>query len=156
MLVVDLDRLASGQALEIVGQVIGAWHHRAANEHRYDANLALQSRSGLEPDEVMRVVEPASTRGVGGGDPFIANHHDQHPARADCVFDRLDKIEPGFYPLDIHEHLVCAEMACKAVVQATGITGRIVASITDEDAVHGVSVSSLAPRRAAHRPARLA
>jgi hypothetical protein len=54
-------------------QLVGARHLGAMDEHWHHWDVALQRRRGLEPHEVVRIVEPAASRGVGGVDPAFAD-----------------------------------------------------------------------------------
>ena len=144
MPVQHLDRLPPRQRPQFVGQVLGARHRRVFDEHRHDADLAAQCRSGLQANEVLRIVEPAATAGVRRAQPPRADDDDQHATRRDGLLDRIDEIDAGVYALDVHEHPLAAEVRRQPVVEPTGVTRRIVAAVADEDAVHRLRVCPLA------------
>lgn|GEM_PF-3873769 len=112
------------------------WHHGTTDEYRYDTDLTFQCSAGFQPDEVVGIIEAATPSRIGDRGPFIADDDDQDPARTDRLLDRLDKVEAWLDALDIHEYLLRPEMAHQTVIQASGVTRRIIASITDEDAIH--------------------
>ena len=141
----DLDRLAAGERLEVVRQFIGARHDRAAHQHRHHADVALQGGAGLEADEVVGIIEPPASCGIGGRRPLVADDDDEHLAGTDRRLDRGDEIDPGLDSLDIHEDAIGTEMRRQAVVDPARIAGRVVTSIADEDSVHAVHDSLAEP-----------
>ena len=137
LLVGQLDGLPADQRLQVFGELVHRRHGGAVEQHRDDADVALQGGAGFEADEVVRVVQPAAAAGVFGVEPFVADQHDQHPARGDGTLDGVDKVGARLDPFHVHEHAVGAEVGGQAVVQPAGVAGRVVASVADENPVHG-------------------
>jgi hypothetical protein len=136
----QFDGLASHQRLELARQGLQGGHGRAVEQDRHDPDIPCQGGTGLQADEVVRIIQPPAPGGVGDVEPFVADQDDQHPARGDGLFDRDDEISAGLDALHIHEHPVGAEVGHQPVVQAAGIAGGVVAAIADENAIHGLGI----------------
>src|SRR6185312_11541356 len=104
---------------------------------------SLERGLHLQADEVVGVLEPAGAAGVGDRRPLRANNGQQHVAGVERFVDALREVLSRLDGADVHEDRALAEVAGKRVVQAAGITGRVLPSIADEDAAHGLYWASV-------------
>src|SRR5580704_12691304 len=90
--------IAKREVLQIVVELIGAWHDRATDEDGDDRQAAtlLQRRSDFLPHRVAGIVEaPLARRIVGCRDvePLGTNHGEEDAARRKGTLNRLAKVE---------------------------------------------------------------
>ena len=137
----QLDGLAPHQRQQLCRQVVAARHLRAFHEYRHHANAAGECRRGFDAHEIVGIVEATPTCAVGS-EPVLADKNDHDFARAKRALDRIDKIDTRLDPLDVHENMVGTEVSGEPIVEPARITGRVVASVADEYAVHGFRARS--------------
>ena len=132
----QLDAVAIGEVLEVVGQLLGARHLHPANQHGDHRDVASQGRGRFQANEISRVVQPSQSRVILGVDPVVADDRQQDAISGDRLVDRLAKIATGFDGGHIHEYGVAAEVAGEIVVQAAGFTFLVVSPVADEKRAH--------------------
>ena len=110
----------------------------AEMEHVLHESVIPYLQNRFQPDEVIGVVKPPAPGGIGAVGPFVTDDDDKHLAGAHGLLDRVYEIGAGLDTFDVHEHTLRPEMLGQPVIQAPGITRRVVASIADEDSVHAV------------------
>ena len=134
--VAELDRVALRQRRELRRQLGGRRHLGARDQHRHDADAALETRPHLEADEVVGVVEPARALAIAAAEPVLADQDQDRVAGRHGAADVLDEVLARRDVVDVHEDLCRAEARTQAVVQASGIRARLAAAIGDEDMRH--------------------
>jgi hypothetical protein len=68
--------------------------------------------------------------------PLVSDYRQQHITGADGVLDALVEVDSRLDRIDVHEDGSAAEPIHEPVVQATGVPGRVIASVADEDPGH--------------------
>ena len=127
------ERVAAGQRRELGRQLVLAGHRRTAHEHRDHDRLAGQGEADLEPDEVLRVVQAALAVELLGAEPAAADDDEHGIGRAHRRVQALHEVDSRLERVDVHEHLMGAELLDQPVVEPARVCRRILAAIADED-----------------------
>ncbi len=114
--------------------VVEAGHLGPVHQDGDDPDVASQGGLDLEADEVAGVVEPASSLGVGGVDPPVADEGQQHVTGAHGVGEHLDEVVARFDGVHVLEDLAPPEVAGQAVEEPAGRVGGVLSPVADEDA----------------------
>ena len=136
---IERRRLPRHQRRERRGQVLRARQRRALHQHRHDRHAAAEGSRDLLPHEVRGIVEPARPRGIANVHPLPPDD-DQHRR---CVLQRplehLDEVGARLDGFDVEEDAIGAEALLQVIGEPSGLAGRVVATIADEDpaASHG-------------------
>jgi hypothetical protein len=132
----QLDSLAPHQRHQLCRQAVAARHLGTFHEDRHHANATGERRRSFDAHEVAGIIE-ATPPCVVRSEPVLADEDDDDFARGERMLDGIDKIDTRLDPLDIHKNAVGTEVSGEPIIEPTRITGRIVAPVADEYAVHG-------------------
>jgi hypothetical protein len=133
----QLDRISIRQLLQVVGQLFNTRHLRSAHEHRDDRYIAPKCRSQLYADEVIRVVEAASSGGILCREPLQSDNCQKDAAVRYALVDCLPEVTSRLNRRHIHKHRLIAEVECQVVEEATCLSLRVVPAIVYEDGAQG-------------------
>jgi len=70
-----------------------------------DANVALKRRFDLDPDEIVRIVEPAQPVLVGGGNPVPSDDGNERVTSADAISQDIEPVNAKVDVVDVEETL---------------------------------------------------
>jgi hypothetical protein len=144
------DGIAAREGFEAFGQFRRARHRRVVHQHRNDALFLLQRRLDLDAHEVFRTVEPPRACLVGGVEPVLADHRDQHVAARDLVVQHLHEVEARRDIVHVHEQPLGRKHLFEAAIERLGEARIVAAAIIDEDvAGHGPPDASVRPQNSA-------
>lgn len=132
--VADVERVSPGERDEALGQLIRGRHLGLLDQSRDQPNAAIEGGFDLEADEILWIVEPPTTPPVANLHPLSPDDCNESVAGAHGVLDRLGEVHARLDRVDVHEDVFLAEALGELVVEATGVTGRLLATVVDEDA----------------------
>ena len=118
-------------------EVVRNRHPGAGDECGDDADVASERRLDLEPHIVVRAAQASFAAGVGSRQPARADHHEEHVAGRDCRLDGVLELDADVDRVDVHEHVLRAELVGKGIVETACLAARVLAPVTDED-THGL------------------
>lgn len=96
----------------------------AIDEYRHDADVGIpQPGLDVQPYDVPRLVQAASTVLVHRIRPVSADHDQDDAALGEALLEDVDEVLPDFDRVDVDEELFRAEGTGEAVVQAPGERG---------------------------------
>ena len=121
---------------ELLREFLGGWHCRALDEHWDHDPIELKSGRELDPDEVVRVLEPPSASGVGHRQPVVPDEREHGVDGHDRRLDHLLKGLSWFEGVHVHEDVLVAELGAETLHQAPRLWGCVTPPVADEDAGH--------------------
>jgi hypothetical protein len=130
----NLGPLPARQTLQALRQFARLGHRRAINKDGNDANVALERSLNLDPDEIVRIVEPAQTVLVGAGNPVPSNDRDERITRADAIGQDIEPINSKVDVVDVEEDVFALKPLHHAVMDRTRGERGLFPPIADEDA----------------------
>ena len=133
-LIVEPERLALDERLQIGREISRLRHRRAMHQHRDDEHVAGKPGGDLGADEILGFVDPPQARRRARAEPLRSNDHQQHTARSDRSMQDVDKVLAGFDVVDVHEDRALAESCGQRVIEAANVTRAVVAAVADENA----------------------
>jgi hypothetical protein len=113
--------------------------HRGAIHGKWDdRNLTPQSGLNLEANEVGRLVESSLASLINIGHPPPSDDHKDDVALGNHAIDVHPKVNAKGDGVDIEEHIVGAEVSCKAIPNASSDRDRVRTAVGNKHA--GLSV----------------
>ena len=110
-------------------------HPCALHENRHHWNAAAQGSLDFEPHEVLRLIESARPVLVEQRCPAWT-YYDEHCC---SLFERhrqyFNEVSAGLYGIDIDKYPLSTKPPIQVIGEATGIAGRILPSVADEDSL---------------------
>jgi hypothetical protein len=128
----NLGPLPPRETLQALGQFARFGHGRAVDEDRDDVNIALERRFDLDPDEIVRIVEPAQTVLVGSRNPVFSNDRDKRVAGADPLAKDIKPINTKVDVVDIEKQVF--QSLGQAIADCARGERGLFPPIADEDA----------------------
>ncbi len=104
----ELHGLAAAEQEQAGRQLVRARHPRPAHEHRDHPHAAGQRRLDLQPHKITGIIQTPTVL-IGGREPAIADHREQHCARLDRVGNDLGELITWLDRVHILEHPISAE-----------------------------------------------
>jgi hypothetical protein len=130
----DLGPLPPRETLQALGQFACLGHGGPVDKDWNDANVALKRRFDLDPDEIVRVVDPAQTVLVGAGNPVPSNDRDERVTRADPFSQDIEPINAEVDIVDVEEDAFPLQSLHHAIVDRTRGKRGLFPPIANKDA----------------------
>ena len=136
-LVLELESVPRRERRKVWWQLRRSWHHRAFDQHWHDGHIGAGECSGhLHPHVIALVVDPPATVRKCLGQPPITDQHHRNFARVERTPNAVFEINTRGDRVDVEEHVRTPESPAQFLGEASGLSGRVVASIRNEDARH--------------------
>jgi hypothetical protein len=103
------------------------------DQKRNDQEVLFESGGDLQPDEVLRVVEPSLSTGRRRSEPVLSDKSQEDPGRLHRLFDLSDEVDSGADRIDVDKDPVRSEPSAQSIVQSPRKAGGVVTPIGDED-----------------------
>ncbi len=101
----ELEGLPPCERRHLRRQLVGARHLGVIDEDGNNTNVAGERRCSFDSHEIGRIVQ-APLAGAIRDEPILADQHDQDFAGPDRTFERIDEIDTGLDPFDVHENAI--------------------------------------------------
>src|SRR5208283_4263522 len=132
----DFERVAKGELLQIVREVLRARHRSVLQEYRQDRNVALEGDPDLLAHEILRVVQPAPSGRILGVEPTRADKRQKRATRLDALPERYTEISSRSNAVDVNKYRLLTKDLLKLGAESSCLSLRVPAPIADEDADH--------------------
>jgi len=141
-MVAELDRLQASEWTERLWKIVGASHRRAFDQDGHHEYLAAQRGLDLQPNEVVRIIEPAPAFIVARVEPIAPDHDDEHLAGVDRAGKGLDEVLAAFQIVDVAKDLSGPKVIAQPVEHSAGMACGVPAPIADKNPRHGAPKGS--------------
>jgi hypothetical protein len=110
-----------------------AWAWPRLHQHGNDRDVPTERFLDFETHEVLGVIEPARAGTVAGRRPSLSDDDEYGGRFAQRRLQDADEVCPRIDRVDVQEHLSSPEAPVHVIGKPTGLAGRVVSSVTDED-----------------------